>query len=125
MSVVLDAGALIAYERRDRRLLVELDRVEEREDDLRTTAMVLAQVWRDGARQARLVRLLSFVEVTPIGEELGRRTGELLGVAGMSDAIDASLVLVAEDGDRILSSDPDDLRRLADAAGRRVRVVSC
>ena len=52
-----------------------------------------------------------------------RDAGVLLGRAGTSDPVDASLVLLAEGGDRILTSDPDDLRHLADASGLRVAVV--
>jgi hypothetical protein len=124
-TVVLDAGALIAFERGDRDVTAELQWAVAEEDDLFTTAMVVAQVWRDGARQARLARLLGSVEVVPIDEELGRRTGELLAAAGTTDAVDASLVLVADDGDRLLTSDEIDLRQLVEAAGRRVRVVAC
>jgi hypothetical protein len=88
--------------------------------------MVLAQVWRGGSgRQARLAQLLHDVEVLSIDDDHGRRTGVLLGATGMSDAIDASLVLVAEDGDRIITSDVDDIQRLVTAAGRRVTVVAC
>lgn len=38
----------------------------------------------------------------------------------MSDPVDAAVVLLAESGDRIATSDPDDIRRLADAAARLV-----
>ena len=56
--VVLDAGALIAFERNDRkvRTLIELAVTHGR--TLHVPAGVVAQVWRDGARQARLSRLL-------------------------------------------------------------------
>jgi DNA-binding transcriptional MocR family regulator len=55
----------------------------------------------------------------------GRKAGELLAVAGLSDAIDATVALLAESGDRILTSDPGDLRTLCEAAGNTVRVVRC
>ena len=51
--------------------------------------------------------------------------GELLGQAGSADPIDATVVLVAESGDHLLTSDPDDLRHLADTADVRVAVVPC
>ena len=125
-ALVLDAGALIALENGRRDVAAQLQYALGAIDDVLTTSMVLAQVWRGGSgRQAPLAAYLQQMEVLGIDEHLGRRTGELLGVARTSDAIDASLVLVAEDGDRILTSDPDDLRRLADAAGRRVTVVGC
>lgn len=44
---------------------------------------------------------------------------------GTADAIDATVVLLAAPGDRILTSDPDDLTRLAEAAGNRAVIVAC
>jgi hypothetical protein len=37
--------------------------------------------------------------------------------------IDASIVLIAADGDEIITSDPDDLRALAEVSGRHVELV--
>ena len=52
-----------------------------------------------------------------------RRSGVLLGRARMSDVVDAALVLLASDGDYLLTSDPDDLEPLAAAAGIHVDLV--
>ena len=42
-----------------------------------------------------------------------RQAGQLCGVTGTSDVIDASVVLCArEHGHTVVTSDPDDLRRL-------------
>jgi hypothetical protein len=41
----------------------------------------------------------------------------------MSDLIDASVVLIADDGDQIITSDSDDLTPLAAASGRHVELV--
>ena len=54
----------------------------------------------------------------------GGAAGILLARAGTSDAIDAAVVALAEDGDRILTSDPDDIDRLVEAAGLDVEVVA-
>lgn len=86
---------------------------------------MVAQIWCDGGPQARLARLLRAVDVRPVDEQLGRDAGLLLGRAGMSDPADATVVLVAGRGDRILTSDPEDIRRLAESADRRVAVVPC
>ena len=56
-------------------------------------------------------------------DRLARDAGVLLGRSEAADPIDATVVLVAESGDRMLTSDPGDLRRLAAAAGARVAVV--
>jgi hypothetical protein len=41
----------------------------------------------------------------------------------MKDVVDAAVVLLAADGDDILTSDADDLLPLAVAAGRHVEIV--
>jgi hypothetical protein len=63
------------------------------------------------------------MDVRSIDEELGRAAGLLLGAARMSDLIDASIVLIAHDGDEIVTSDLEDLRPLAAASGRHVELV--
>jgi len=94
--------------------------------DLRTSAIVIAQVWRDPVgRQAALARLLRAVDVRSVDEQLAREAGVLIGRTGTSDPIDATIVLVAANGDRILTSDPRDLKRLATAAGKRVAIIAC
>lgn len=53
------------------------------------------------------------VELVPLDEPLARACGELCGAANSGDVIDASVVLVArERRDPIVTSDPDDFRRL-------------
>ena len=84
---------------------------------------VIGQVWRGGARQASLARLLPGLEVRPLDEVFGKRVGVLLGVARKADVVDAAVVLLADDGDEIYTSDPGDLRVLARAAGRQVDLV--
>jgi hypothetical protein len=124
--VILDAGALIAVARNDRAMLARLLAALEDGDELRTHPMVVAQVWRDGrGRQAPLASLLRSVAITPIDDALGRRCGELLAKARTSDPIDAAVVLIARDGEEIVTSDPDDLEHLSRAARRRVRIVRC
>jgi hypothetical protein len=85
---------------------------------------VIGQVWRgQGPRQARLAQALAGIEVIPLDEPLGRASGVLLGRARQHDVIDAALVLLASDGDDILTSDPDDLEPLARALGRHVEII--
>ena len=125
-ALILDAGALLAVERDDRSVIARL-RVAQRSGlDLRSNAMVVAQVWRDRrGRQVSLARLLRAVDVRSVSASDGRAAGALLGDAGMSDAVDATVVLLAEPGDRIMTSDPADITRLADAARSRAIVISC
>ena len=55
----------------------------------------------------------------------GRDAGVLQAAAGTAGAIDATVVLLAAPGDRILTSDPGDMTRLAAAAGNRAVVIAC
>ena len=125
-ALILDAGALIGADRNDRGVVAELRRAQEEGLELRTNPMVVAQVWRNRrGRQANLARLLPAVKVLPVHDEDGREAGELLGQAGTSDPIDATVVLLAGPGDRILTSDPGDLTALAQAAKSRALIVAC
>jgi len=124
LSLILDAGAFVAVERGDRDIvaLVKRERLAERAP--LTHGGVVAQVWRGGAgRRAILARLLAGVDVQALDISLGKRAGMLLGRSGGADAIDAAIVCLAGDGDEILTSDPNDLRALAEAAGLHVELV--
>jgi hypothetical protein len=124
MSLVLDAGALVAVERGDRDLVALIKRELVAGRSPVTHGGVVGQVWRGGAgRQAPLARLLPGLVVEPLDEALGRRAGVLLGRARATDVVDAALVLLARDGDSLLTSDPDDLAHLAAAAGVHVDIV--
>ena len=57
--VVLDAAALIAVERADRRMIRLLELAEE----VHVPAGALAQAWRNPARQVRLGRVLSLIHI--------------------------------------------------------------
>lgn len=123
MTLVLDAGALLAVERGDRDLMALL----KAELCARRTPVshggVVGQVWRGGAgRQGLLARLLAATDVVPVDDALGRRAGALLAVAGGADVIDAALVLLAADGDVIVTSDVHDLTHLAATAGTHVEL---
>ncbi|MGH9062932.1 MAG: twitching motility protein PilT [Acidimicrobiales bacterium] len=125
-ALVLDAGAFVAVERGDRAMVARL-RVAERSGlELRANGAVLAQVWRDpSGRQAVLARLLRSVDVRPVDRALGQDAGVISGHAGRGDAVDATVVAVAGAGDRIATSDPDDISALVSASGRAVLVVPC
>lgn len=114
-GLTLDAGALIAFERNDRRIVALLAVALDREQPIAVPAGVVAQVWRDGRRQARLARLLGGdqVEVEPLDDARARAAGQLCGVRGTADVVDASVVLCARARRHVVvTSDPDDLRQL-------------
>jgi predicted nucleic acid-binding protein len=125
-ALVLDAGALVAVDHDDRAMVARLRIAYTSGLELRTTGAVVAQVWRDpGGRQANLARLLRAVDVVPVDDRLGREAGVLLGLARADDAVDATVAAIAARGDRIVTSDPDDIARLVGASGRAVVVVRC
>jgi predicted membrane GTPase involved in stress response len=123
VNVVLDAGALTAVDRDDRRALIAIEIGRRPGGQLVTTAPVVGQAWRGGSRQARLARLLGAVGVRPAALPNSREAGELLAVAGTSDVVDALVAGLALPGDQILTNDPDDIRRLVEARGLSVIVV--
>jgi hypothetical protein len=122
--MILDAGAFLAVERGDRAImaLVKRERLAGRVPV--TSGGVVAQVWRGGSgRQAQVARLLAGISVEPVDDSLARRAGMLLARSGHSDAIDATVVCLASDGDDILTSDLQDLRILAEAAEIHVDLI--
>jgi len=123
VTLVLDSGALIALERDGRPMWTRLKAAQLIGEVPVTHAGVLGQVWRGNPRQARLAQALQGIDVRPVDERLARSAGALLGKAGLSDVIDAAVVLLSTDGDDIVTADPDDLTRLIDASGRHVELL--
>jgi hypothetical protein len=114
-GLTLDAGALIAFERNDRRAVALIAQGLAHGYALAVPAGAVAQVWRDGRGQARLARLLGTreVEIAVLDDQRAREAGQLCGIRDTSDIIDASVVLCARARKhRIVTSDPEDLRRL-------------
>jgi hypothetical protein len=84
----------------------------------------VAQIWRGGSgRQVEVARLLAGVDVKPVDEQVAKKAGLLLATSRTDDAIDAVLICLAVDGDEILTSDPEDLKRLAVVAGLHIDLV--
>lgn len=110
-----DTGVLLAAERGDREVwsrhraaLVE---------GIRPTvpSVVLAQAWRGGPQPA-LSRLLKGCRIEPLDEPVARAAGAACAVSGTADVVDAAVVVcAARCGDDVLTSDPDDLQRIAHA----------
>lgn len=127
--LVLDAGALIAIDRNDRGASAMLRVVLDDGDEVQVPAGVVAQTWRDGARQANLARILQRCEEVPLDSEVARAAGLLCGRAGTRDVIDASVAVTAaaaalSDSVAVLTSDRDDLAALLSAAGTDARLVA-
>lgn len=124
MSLVLDAGELIAVERDDRATAAVIEAARQQHRLVIVPAGVVGQVWRGGGRQARLARLLNArgVVVEPLTDAGARAAGVLCGNAGTRDVVDASVVLAARrHRATVVSSDRADLQVLDPT----IRLVDC
>lgn len=114
--LVYDAGALLAAERNDRKFAVLHKTALVGGRLIFVPAPVLAQAWRGGPRQAGLAKVLKGCAVLSTDEDIAKRAGVLLGHSGTADAVDAIVVATAiKLTATVVTSDPNDLHRLADA----------
>lgn len=123
-SIVLDAGALIAIEKGDRRVLALCSIAASDGRSIVVPAGVVGQVWRHGTRQTQIARIIGAdgTTVDPLDLAVGRLAGAYCGRAGTNDVIDATVVIAArQHRAKIVSSDRDDLLRLDPG----VEVIPC
>ena len=114
-ALILDTGALIALERRDRLVAGYIQRARDIGAEIVIPAGVVAQAWRNGSRQTRLAALLASRDITvdALDTPRARATGELCGRRPTSDIVDAAVVLAAhEHRGFALTSDQSDLLKL-------------
>jgi hypothetical protein len=123
VRAVLDSGAFVAIDKDDREVAAMLRVLQRRRIPLWTSSAVVAQVWRDGRKQALLARILGGVGVRALGPGDDVRTGELLRKAKRADVIDGHVALLVDDGDQLLTSDPDDLEHLLEVRGVDASVI--
>lgn len=114
-GIALDAGGLIAVDRSDRRVIVLLARASETRAKVTIPASALAQAIRRPERQVRLARLLRqpTTDIVDLDRVDATNVGRLLAASGTADVVDGHVVVCARRaGQRVVTSDPDDLRRL-------------
>jgi len=114
-GITFDAGGLIAFERGDRHVVALLTRAQEVGAEVVVPASVLAQVLRQPAKQARLMRLLRQPRTRAIALDRvdASFVGQLLGATRTTDIADAHVVVCARRaGHAVVTTDGDDLRRL-------------
>jgi predicted nucleic acid-binding protein len=114
-GVTLDAGALIALDRHDRRVIALLKRAHETRSRITIPASALSQAMRQPHRQARLSRLLRqpSTDVVALDRVSATEVGLLLAATGTTDIVDAHVVVCARRaGQHVVTSDPVDLARL-------------
>jgi predicted nucleic acid-binding protein len=123
VSIVYDAGVLVAADRNDRRIWADHRARLELGVVPTTTAPVAAQVSRSAA-QSQLRRLLRGCEVVPFSADAAHDVGLLLAKAELSDVVDAHVVVVASRSRSVVvTSDPGDLRQLSAALEPPVEVI--
>lgn len=113
-GVTLDAGALIALDRNNRRVIALLARAAERSARVTVPATALAQAIREPAKQARLSRLIRQPQtrVESLDAVSATQVGLLLAATRTADIADAHVVICAKRGnDLIVTSDPRDLQQ--------------
>jgi predicted nucleic acid-binding protein len=119
-----DTGALIAIDNNDRRVWARHHLALDDGRDIYIPAVVVSQAWRDGRRQARLGKLLASCRIEPVGLEVAKAAGVLWGKARAGDVVDATVVVMAATlGAIVWTSDPDDIRALADAQDTKPSLV--
>jgi hypothetical protein len=114
---VLDAGALIALERRAPFMLGILDRVFRGSAEAVIPRTVIAQVWRGTPRQANVGRLIRAgrrwmgpVIIDELTAERAIQIGVTIGKTSHPDIVDVHVALAAaERGHAVLTSDDADI----------------
>jgi len=91
---------------------------------LHTSVAAVAQVWRDGRKQALLARVLAGVKLVGLAPGQEKSIGELLAKAGTSDIVDGHVALLVANGDRLLTSDATDLEQLLRARSTTALIVA-
>lgn len=113
-GLTLDSGALRAFEKRSARMVAIFKTALSDGAVMTVPTAVLAQVHRGNS--PLIARMLQACELEDLTPSLARRVGKLLGESGTSDIVDGAVVVSATPrGDRIITSDPDDIARLLQA----------
>ncbi len=119
-GVTYDTGALLAAEANRRDVWALHARALQRGMLPVIPSTVLGQGWRGGP-QVTLSRLLRGCRVEDLTEDRARSVGVACARSRTSDIVDASVVIGAlARKDLVVTSDPDDLTKIAESLGRRI-----
>jgi hypothetical protein len=122
-GLVLDAGALIAFERAESQVAGFIEEAMKLGEEITIPASALAQAWRGGPRAARLARLIDGSESDPLNELRAKEIGERLGSRDKSDLADAHVVCCAlKRNAALVTSDRGDIEALAEPTEKLVLV---
>lgn len=111
-GLTLDTGALIALERRDRRMVAAIAFAQRQDLFIVVPAPVLVE-WFHG-RPKRINEVLDALHVEALTERLARIAGEaLVGLPNSVSVVDAVVMAsAAQRGDHVYTSDLPDLQHL-------------
>lgn len=116
-GLIYDTGALVAAERRQPVIWRLHDRANAAGIVPVVPVVVLAHAWRGGP-QHNLSRLLRGCRIMPDDEITGRAAGRACAATATSDVVDALVVVTAIHLTApVVTTDPDDLARLASSLG--------
>lgn len=123
--LLLDAGALIDAENNPRgKVFIDCRKAIMNGFPPLLPAVVYAQVWRKSPRQHGVAKMGKLCEMRSFTAQTADRVGRLLAASRTSDVVDAAVIVEAIDHQAaVLTSDPDDLRLLAEASGFDVALI--
>ena len=123
-TIVYDTGALLAAERRSPDFLALHDELTAARIRPVVPVVVLAQAWRGGP-QHQISRVLKGCDIVPDDERIGRAAGVACAASGTADVVDAIVVATAVRHQApVVTSDRDDLARIADAIGVKIQLFA-
>jgi len=118
-TLVLDSGAFIAAERRDRHFAELMAAATADGATILLPAAVIAEIWRTPPRPLSKTVVDFADEIVALDDALARQVGALIGAARSTQIVDGSVALVAIQSKPsiVLTSDPADIASLLKAAG--------
>lgn len=131
-SILLDAEALSALARDDRRMQGWATFAKRSDSVIYAPSLTLAEVTDGTARDVAVRRAVKAVRLVDVGPEIGYRAGHLRASAADSrrkprdltvDAVVAATALALPTPAVVLTSDPEDLRLLLAGHGLRVEAI--
>jgi predicted nucleic acid-binding protein len=121
-AIVYDTGALLAAERGNADFLALHDEVTRARIRPVVPVVVLAQAWRGGP-QHQISRVLKGCDILPDDQRAGRAAGVACAASGTADVVDAIVIVTAVQNQApVVTSDPGELARIADALGVKIRL---
>lgn len=120
-AITVDTGFLVGVERWKQRALARMNVAAARMLPISVPAAVVAEWWRGGRHQAKILRAF---EIEAMTERLAKSAGEAIAAVPGATVVDAIVMAsAAARGGVVYTSDFDDLSRLR-AHFREVRVLT-